>query len=117
MPPEIARPALRSSLFPDRNMLRSPKDGARLKKAPKLAWARDAEADYYNFSSSAMAQNPQRLACQAQLHSQEELEVPGPQLQAQSAASTRWYVWPGFGDRTAADYGELLGFRTFLIVR
>jgi hypothetical protein len=29
----------------------------------------------------------------------------------------RWYVWPGFGARKAVDYGEMLGFSTFQIIR
>src|SRR5207245_10873200 len=33
---------------PRRDLLRSPKNGARLKKAPRLVWAPDAEASYYN---------------------------------------------------------------------
>ena len=28
-----------------------------------------------------------------------------------------WYVWPGFGQRAAANYGVLLGVRSFRIVR
>ena len=27
-----------------------------------------------------------------------------------------WYVWPGFGARSAVNYGDLLGSRTFQIV-
>ena len=34
-----------------------------------------------------------------------------------SPGSYRWYVWPGFGARAAVDYGELLGFSSFTIVR
>ena len=33
---------------PHRDLLTSPKDGARLRKAPRLTWRADAEADYYN---------------------------------------------------------------------
>jgi hypothetical protein len=29
----------------------------------------------------------------------------------------RWYVWPGFGPRSANRYGKLLGTRTFVVVR
>ena len=28
-----------------------------------------------------------------------------------------WFVWPGYGARSAVDYGELMGSRTFRIVR
>jgi hypothetical protein len=29
----------------------------------------------------------------------------------------RWYVWPGFGPRSANRYGKLLGTRSFVVVR
>jgi hypothetical protein len=29
----------------------------------------------------------------------------------------RWYVWPGFGPRSANRYGKLLGTRKFVVVR
>ena len=41
-------PASPSSPLPKATLLRSPKDGARLKKPPKLVWVRNAEAAYYN---------------------------------------------------------------------
>ncbi len=34
-----------------------------------------------------------------------------------TAGVYRWYVWPGFGARAAANYGEMLGFSSFTIVR
>ena len=27
-----------------------------------------------------------------------------------------WYVWPGYGDRSQADYGDLVGRRTFVVM-
>jgi hypothetical protein len=33
-----------------------------------------------------------------------------------TAGVYRWYVWPGFGARAAANYGEMLGFSSFTIV-
>src|SRR5205823_10935003 len=35
-------------VVPRRDLLKSPKDGAKLRKAPKLIWLADAEAQYYN---------------------------------------------------------------------
>ena len=29
----------------------------------------------------------------------------------------RWYVWAGFGPRSASRYGKLLGTRSFVVVR
>jgi hypothetical protein len=34
--------------------------------------------------------------------------VPGPYA---------WYVWPGFGKRTARNYGKLLGKSDFIVSR
>ena len=29
----------------------------------------------------------------------------------------KWYVWPGFGKRKAARYGQMVGSGTFIVVR
>jgi hypothetical protein len=29
----------------------------------------------------------------------------------------RWYVWPGFGRRSAGRYGHMIGSGTFVVVR
>jgi hypothetical protein len=102
---------------PKRNLLRSPKDGARLKKAPKLLWARHGEADYYNVQLyrgavkilSAWPIKPtlslkKNWTFQGRRHSL----TPG---------TYRWFVWPGFGPRANADYGEILGASTFQVLR
>ena len=76
------------------------------------------EADYYNVQLLRTAKKilsvwPVKPAYTLK----KSWKYRGPQVQAQSRASTRWYVWPGFGARSAVDYGELMGFRTFRIVR
>jgi hypothetical protein len=104
-------------IVPRRNLLKSPKDGARLKKAPKLLWALDTEAQYYN--------------AQLLLNGKKILSVwpvrPGYALKTSWKYEGRkytlkpgvytWFVWPGYGARSAVDYGELMGARTFRIVR
>jgi hypothetical protein len=104
-------------IVPRRNLLRSPKDGARLKKAPKLLWAPDGEADYYN--------------AQLLLNGKKILSVwplrPGYALKKSWKYEGRtytlkpglytWFVWPGYGARSAVDYGDVMGSRTFRIVR
>ena len=102
---------------PHRNMLRSPKDGARLKKPPKLAWARDAEADYYNLQ---LLRNGVRIFAAWPVKPTFTLKKSwkyGGRNYKLSPGRYEWYVWPGFGQRTAANYGALLGVRTFLIRR
>jgi hypothetical protein len=104
-------------VMPKKNFLRAPKDGARLRKAPKLAWSRTTEADYYNVQVyrgkikilSAWPKKPTRvLAKKWKFQGRKYSLVPGVYT---------WYVWPGYGARSAFDYGGLLGSRTFQIIR
>jgi hypothetical protein len=104
-------------VVPRRDLLKSPKNGARLKKAPRLVWAADAEADYYNAQLmlgrvkvlSAWPTRPQLLL-------KKTWRFSGRKYTLKPGVYT-WHVWPGYGARAAVDYGELLGTRTFRIVR
>jgi hypothetical protein len=104
-------------VMPKKNFLRAPKDGARLRKAPKLAWSRTTEADYYTVQVyrgkikilSAWPKRPTRvLAKKWKFQGRSYSLVPGVYT---------WYVWPGYGARSAFDYGGMLGSRTFQIIR
>ena len=97
--------------------MRSPKDGARLRKTPTLVWLADAGANYYNVqlyrgSVKTLSAWPRkaRLALRKtwKFGGRKYTLTPGPY---------RWYVWPGFGARAAVNYGEMLGFSSFTIVR
>jgi hypothetical protein len=103
--------------LPKATLLRSPKDGARLKKPPTLVWVRNPEASYYNvqlfrgtekilsgWPNAARVALPRRWKYQGRTYTL----TPGVY---------RWYVWPGFGARKAVDYGELMGWSSFQIVR
>jgi hypothetical protein len=103
--------------LPKATLLRSPKDGARLKKPPKLVWVRNSEAAYYNVqlfrgSVKILSTWPAKPALTLK---------PTWKYRGRTYKLTpgiyRWYVWPGFGARAAVDYGETLGFSTFQIVR
>jgi HYR domain len=103
--------------LPKATLLRSPKDGAKLKKPPRLVWVRNAEASYYNVQLFrgetkilSMWPTKTQLTLQRRWKYQKRAYVLSP-------GSYRWYVWPGFGARAAVDYGELLGFSSFTIVR
>ncbi len=39
----------------------------------------------------------------------------GGRKQRLVAGTYRWFVWPGFGTRDEANYGTLLGQRTFVV--
>ena len=102
---------------PHRDLLTSPKDGARLRKAPRLTWRADAEADYYNAQLlldgvKILSVWPTRPAFA--LHKTWKFQGKRYTLKP---GTYQWYVWPGYGARSAVKYGELLGSRTFLIVR
>ena len=102
---------------PHRNMLRSPKDGATLKKPPKLVWTRDAEADYYNLQ---LLRNNVRIFAAWPTKATFALKK-GWKYQGRKYALRpgryEWFVWPGFGPRKNANYGTLLGARSFVILR
>ena len=102
---------------PHRNMLRSPKDGAALKKPPKLVWGRDAEADYYNLQ---LLRNNVRIFAAWPTKTTFALKK-GWKYQGRKYALRpgryEWFVWPGVGPRKDATYGTLLGARSFVILR
>ncbi len=104
-------------IVPRRNLLKSPKDGARLKKAPKLLWALDPEAQYYNAQlllngKKILSVWPVRPAYLLK----KSWKFEGRKYMLKPGVYT-WFVWPGYGARSAVDYGELMGSRTFRIVR
>jgi HYR domain len=104
-------------VVPRRNLLKSPKDGARLKKAPKLLWALDPEAQYYNAQlllngKKILSVWPVRPAYALK----KSWKFEGRKYTLKPGVYT-WFVWPGYGARSAVEYGDLMGSRTFRIVR
>jgi hypothetical protein len=102
---------------PKRSLLKAPKDGAKLRAAPKLVWLQNAEASYYNVQLfrgdvKILSAWPVR----ATLLLKKQWTYSGKKYRL-SRGSYRWYVWPGFGARPANDYGEMLGFSNFEIIR
>jgi hypothetical protein len=104
-------------VVPRRDRLKTPKDGARLRKAPKLVWAADPEASYYN---AQLLLGGQKILSVWPLKPSFTLKKTW-KFQGRKYTLKRgvyhWYVWPGYGARAAVDYGDLLGTRTFRIVR
>jgi hypothetical protein len=104
-------------IVPRRNLLKSPKDGARLKKAPKLLWALDSEAQYYN---AQLLLNGKKILSVWPVRPTYKLKkswkFEGRKYTLKAGLYT-WFVWPGYGARSAVDYGDLMGSRTFRIVR
>jgi HYR domain len=102
---------------PRRNMLRSPKDGAQLTKPPRLVWSSEAQADYYNLQ---LLRNGVRIFTawprKTSLTLQKTWKYEGRRYTL-AAGRYEWYVWPGIGPRKDANYGILLGARSFRISR
>jgi hypothetical protein len=104
-------------IVPRRNLLKSPKDGARLKKAPRLLWALDTEAQYYN---AQLLLNGKKILSVWPVGPayvlKKSWKFEGRKYTLKPGVYT-WFVWPGYGARSAVDYGQLMGSRTFRIVR
>jgi hypothetical protein len=104
-------------IVPRRNLLKSPKDGAKLRKAPKLSWIVDAEAQYYNAQlllngKKVLSVWPVRPAYALK----KSWKFEGRKYTLKPGVYT-WFVWPGYGPRSDVNYGNLMGSRTFQIAR
>ena len=97
--------------------LRAPRRGARVYSPPVLVWARVRRATYYNVQlyragrkilSAWPVAHRLRLRRTWRYHSRRYRLVP---------ARYRWYVWPGYGSRSRARYGRLLGTSYFRVLR
>jgi hypothetical protein len=101
------RSADAASAVPTSSPLLLPAHGARLHSAPTLVWKPVRRARYYN--------------AQLLRHGHKILtRWPGaPHLQLRKLTPARycWYVWPGYGKRSAHRYGDLLGKSCFTVVR
>jgi hypothetical protein len=94
--------------------LLSPSLGARLSAPPLLHWTRVRRASYYNVQlyrlgkvlSTWPAGTRLQLALRWSFEGKHYRLTPG---------RYRWYVWPGFGRRSTARYGPLVGSGTFTI--
>ena len=97
--------------------VRGPAAGARLKTPPVLRWSAVAKATYYNVQLFRDGRKILTL-----WPTKPTLQVPSSWKFAGTAFRLtpgvyRWYVWPGFGPRSATRYGKLLGTRSFVVIR
>ena len=110
-------PGVAIAVTPRRNYLRAPKDGARLGKPPKLVWARNAEASYYNVQ---LFRGEKKILStwpvKPSLKLKRTWKYQGKRYTL-TKGTYRWFVWPGYGARSNVDYGELLGSKSFQIIR
>ncbi len=100
-----------------RPALLRPAAGARLGVPPVLAWDPVAKATYYNVQ---LFRNGKKILTAwpagESFRLQRSWTYDG-RAQRLTPGTYRWYVWPGFGKRSASTYGKLLGTRTFVVTR
>jgi hypothetical protein len=109
------RAATEASAVPTASLLIAPAQSARILKPPLLTWKRKKKATYYNVQvfragkkilSRWPKANRLQLERRWRYAGRRRRLVPGRYV---------WYVWPGYGKRSARDYGKLLGKRSFRI--
>jgi hypothetical protein len=96
-------------------LLRLPRDRAVLKAPPLLMWDRVPKASYYNVQlyyggRKVLSAWPNKT----KLRTTRSWTYEGRQYGLKSGLY-HWYVWPGFGLRPQARYGQLLGQGTFAV--
>jgi HYR domain-containing protein len=106
--------------------LLSPKGGAKVKKTAKLRWRSVADARYYNVQIFFGGQRALASGTAVKVLSvwpvgtsyvlKKTWKYLGKRRTLKPGLYT-WFVWPGFGERSAANYGQLLGSSTFQVVK
>jgi hypothetical protein len=100
-----------------RPALTTPLDGARVSAPPLLDWSPVPRATYYNvqlFRNGKKVLTAWPKSTSFRLARTWKFEG---RTQTLSPGRYRWYVWPGFGARSEADYGKPVGTRTFFVTR
>jgi hypothetical protein len=107
----------RVSAVPTSSRLLNPPRGARVHRPPTLVWKKVRRASYYNVqlyrgARKVLSTWPRRTKLRLRRH----WRYAG-RLQRLVPGRYRWYVWPGYGRRSAHRYGRLLGGSHFTVVR
>jgi hypothetical protein len=104
-----------AAVVPPSILLRSPGDGRRVHAPPLLVWARVSKATFYNVQLYFGAQKVlSAWPNSAKLKLPRSWRYEGRRFRLRNG-SYRWYVWPGFGPRSKARYGQLLGQSSFKV--
>jgi hypothetical protein len=95
--------------------LLAPRANAKLRKPPLLRWRRVAKARYYNVQvfrkgKKILSTWPSKPHYQLR----RTWRYRGHRYRL-SGATYRWYLWAGYGKRSAHHYGGLLGKRSFIV--
>jgi len=92
-----------------------PSDGARVTRPPRLLWARVPNASYYNVQLFRGTQKVLTTWPTSNRFTLPRTWTYRGRQQALRPGVYRWYVWPGFGQRSRARYGAVLGQSSFVI--
>jgi len=102
-------------VVPPSVLLRSPRNGGVVTGPPLLLWSGVPRASYYNVQ---VYRGSQKLLsawpAKARLGLRSKWAYQGHTFRLQKGAY-RWWVWPAFGPRSKAAYGQLLGTGTFVV--
>jgi hypothetical protein len=112
-------PLLPGPTVPTRAGLRFPRANAVVsaKRPLVLRWARVRGARYYNVQLHRGARKVlSAWPSRPRLRLKRRWSYAGKLYRLRPGRYV-WYVWPGYGRRSAARYGELLGRRTFRVTR
>jgi hypothetical protein len=104
-----------AAVVPPSILLRSPREGRLVHAPPLLVWAKVAKASFYNvqlYYGSQKILSTWPNAAKLKLSRSWRYEDRRFRLRK---GSYRWYVWPGFGPRSKARYGQLLGQSGFRV--
>jgi hypothetical protein len=96
-------------------LLRSPRDRAVVKSPPRLVWASVPHATFYNVqlyspNGKLLSAWPAKTAFRLS----RSWVYQGRHFHLKKGLY-RWFVWPGFGRRSKARYGQLLGQASFRV--
>jgi hypothetical protein len=114
---------------PKRALLRTPGDGAKLKKLPtQFVWVADPKATYYNvqlflggsllFKSTSAT--PRKVMSVFPTGTVFRFKSPWKwegKTYKMTKGTYTWYVWPGYGAREDVKYGRLMGAATFQVTQ
>ena len=101
---------------PTASKLLSPRRGARIRKPPLLTWKPVRRATYYNVQLYRKGKILTDWPREAQLQLHRSWRFRGKRFRL-APGRYRWYVWPGFGRRSAHRYGRALGSSMFRVIR
>lgn len=95
--------------------LTKPAAGARIAAPPLLAWTAVPKATYYNIQLYRDGRKILTVWRTSPSFLLQRSWTFGGGSYRLTPGSYRWYVWPGFGPRSANRYGKLVGTRSFIV--